>query len=510
MTQQSNNKRIAKNTLMLYFRMILNMLVSLYTSRVVLNTLGIEDFGTYNIVGGVVTMFGFFNSSMASATQRFLAFEIGRDDKLQLRKVFSMSLNIHIVIAVLGLILAETIGLWFLNTKLTIPLERMEAARWIYQFSIFAFLIGVVSVPFNAVIIAHERMNIFAWVSIIEVCLKLIIVFMLLWLDFDKLKLYAVLIFLVSVIIFTIYFCYCRRNFNESKYIFNRESILFNRIFSHSGWMLFGTSTNMLSTQGVNILINIFFGVTVNAARGIAYQIQGVVSSFVNNFMLAVQPQIIKNYAQRNFKEMYKLVFLSSKYSFFMMFFLSLPMLLLTETIIQWWLKIVPDHVIVFTRLTIIDLFFITQNPSIASVSQASGKIKYYQLVIAIGFFLVFALTYLFFKLGFPSHYAFIIMIGISMLGLFARLLVLKIQLSFPIREYVKKVLIRIIMVISLSVPIPLFVLYTVDNITLQFISVCIVSVLSTITAVWFAGLENNERDYFKSRISIYFHKIIK
>jgi len=487
---------------MLYIRMLLTMAVSLYTSRIILNTLGIEDFGIYNVVGGFVTMFGFLNSAMATATQRFLTFEIGKKDFKQLMNVFSMSVNIHFIIAFIILIFAETVGLWFVNTQLTIPPERMIAAGWVYQFSILALLVNIVSVPYNAIIIAHERMNVFAWVSIIEVSLKLLIVFMLVWFGFDKLKLYAILMFSVALIIRLIYGFYCSRNFEESKFRWFWEPVLFKQIFSHSGWMLFGTFSNMLSGQGLNVLINIFFGVTVNAARGIAYSLQGAVNGFVRNFMMAVQPQIIKYYAQNNFKEMYKLVFASSKFSFFLLFYISLPVLLLTTTVLQWWLKIIPEHAILFTRLIILDLFFTSLFPSIATVSQATGKIKAYQLVISIGFLLVFVLTYLFYQLGYPSHYAFIIMITISFLGLLARLIILKIQLSFPVVEYFKNVLLPIILVTFLSVPIPLVFITIFDNTVIQFITVSVVSVLSTTMAIWLAGINKNEKTFIKNKIN--------
>lgn len=495
-----NNKRIAKNTAMLYFRMLFTMAVSLYTSRVVLNTLGVEDFGIYNVVGGVVTMFSFLNSSMSSATQRFLSFELGKKDFEKLSKVFSMSVTIHALIAITIFLLAETIGLWFLNSKLNIPTVRMEAANWVYQFSVMSFMVSIMSVPYNAAIISHERMNIFAYVSIVEVILKLLIVFILQWFGFDKLKLYAILVFGVSLIIRLVYGIYCKRNFVESKYKFIWDKLLFKNMTSHSGWMLFGTSTNLLSTQGINMLMNIFFNVGVNAARGIAYQLQAAVNSFVSNFMMAVQPQIIKLYAQNQKEEMYRLVFSSSKYSFFLLFFIALPVLLETELIIKWWLKIVPEYVVLFTRLTIIDLFFITLYPSIASVSQAAGKIKFYQIVIALGFLMTFLFTYLFFRIGFDSYVAFIIMIMMSFIGLFARLFILRKQVNFPIGKYVREVLFRIILVLIVSLPIPLSILYLMDNTVIKFLIISFTSVLSIGLSIWLVGIEKNEKVFIKTK----------
>lgn len=470
------------------------MAVSLYTSRVVLNTLGVEDYGIYNVVGGFVAMFGFLNSAMATATQRFLSFEIGRKDDIQLSNVFSMSINIHFIIAFIILLFAETVGLWFLNTQLTIPPERMEAAQWVYQFSILAMMVSIVSVPYNALIIAREKMGVFAGISILEVTLKLLIVFLLQLLSFDKLKLYAVLIFGLSLFIRIIYGVYCKRKFKESKFRLFWDPFLFKQLLSHVGWMLFGTTTNMLSGQGVNVLMNIFFGVTINAARGIAYQLYGAVSSFVQNFMIAVNPQIIKSYAQEQFQDMYNLVFRSSKFSFFLMFYIALPVLLLTGTILEWWLKLVPENAVIFTQLVVIDLFFTVLFTPMGTVSQATGRIKPYQLTISIGFLLVFLLTYLFFKLGYPSYFAFIILIAISFVGLFARLAILKYQISFPVRRYFKEILLKIVFVVLVSVPIPVVLKFYIANSISQFLIVLVATILSTTIGIWLVGIDKTEK----------------
>jgi O-antigen/teichoic acid export membrane protein len=275
--------------------MILTMLVSLYTSRVILNTLGIEDYGIYNVVGGVVSMFAFFNSAMSSATQRFLSYEIGRGDFEQLRKTFNATQIIHIGIAILIFILAETVGSWFVKTYLVIPSERLEAAIWVYHFSVLSFMVSIIQVPYNATIIAHERLNVYAYVSIIEVTLKLLIVFMLTWITFDKLKLYGILYFCVVFIIAVIYRVYTRRNFQESRFEVVKDKKLYKTLINYSGWNLFGNIAGVAKGQGVNIILNIFFGPAVNAARGIAMQVQAAVNSFVSNFQMAVNPQIGTN-----------------------------------------------------------------------------------------------------------------------------------------------------------------------------------------------------------------------
>jgi len=502
MTAASNpNKRIAKNTVMLYIRMLLTMIVSLYTSRIVLNTLGVEDFGIYSVVGGFVFMFGFMNNAMTSATQRFLSFELGKSDVRGVNNVFNMSLNIHYGIALLVLLVTETIGLWFVRTKLNVPPDRLLAAIWVYQFSIFSLVVNIISVPYTSMLIAYEKMSAYAGISIIEVSLKLLIVFMLQWFGYDKLKFYAVLSFLVVLIIRFCYGVYCKLNFKEVKFQLYWNTSLFKQISNHVGWMLFGTSAQMLSTQGVNMLMNVFFGVTVNAARGIAFQVRGAVHSFVVNFMIAVRPQIIKTYAQGELEKMNNLIFTASKFSFFLLFYLSLPFLLLTNTILTWWLKIVPDHSVLFTRLVIVDLFFVVIFTSLNTLSQASGKIRLYQLALSGGLLLIFLFSYVFFKLGFPSYYAFIITIAVSLISLFVRLLILKKLESFPMAEFLNKVFLKSITVVVLSIPLPLIFLFIVKNLLLQFLTVSIASVISTSIIIWFVGLTKKERYFLKQKI---------
>jgi len=283
MTDSQNNKKIAKNTILLYFRMMLIMVVSLYTSRIVLDVLGVVDYGIYNIVGGIVIMFSFLNNAMSLSTQRFLSFEIGKNDLKQLNKVFKMSLNIHFVVALIILLLAETIGFWFLNTHLTIPTNRIEEANWVFQFSILTFLISIITVPYNASIIAHEKMGFYAYISILEISLKLAVVFVLSSLDFDKLKMYAILIFIVSSLIRTSYVIYCKVNFLETKYNFFWDKALFKKLINFNGWSLVGNLSSIVYDQGINILLNIFFGPVVNAARGITMQVNVAIYSFVAN-----------------------------------------------------------------------------------------------------------------------------------------------------------------------------------------------------------------------------------
>ena len=497
-----NNKRIAKNTAMLYFRMILTMAVTLYTARIILNILGVEDYGIYNVVGGFVTMFGFLNSAMASATQRFFSFEIGRKNYNQLRNVFSMSVNIHFIIAVAILLLAETVGLWFVNTQLTIPHERMVAARWVYHFSVFALMVNMVSVPYNAIIIAHERMKVFARISIIEVGLKLLIVFMLQWFGFDKLKFYAVLMFIVALLIRLIYGIYCNRSFKESKFRKYWNKTLFNTLINYAGWNLWGNAASIIMGQGVNVLLNIFFGPVVNAARGIAYQVRSALNQFVFNFQLAMNPQIIKSYAADDLKYMHQLIFQGAKYSFFLLFALSLPILLETKNILQLWLKIVPEYTIIFTQLIIINILIDSVSGPLMTAAHATGKIKAYQAIVGGLKILVLPISYIYLKRGFSPEITLYVSILMSAIAFYARLLIVSRLINLSIKDYFKNVIFRIILVSIISIICPaLFIfIYTQSNLRIFFS--LIISFISVAIVVYIFGLKNIEKIHIRKIIN--------
>ncbi|MCD2448853.1 oligosaccharide flippase family protein [Methylicorpusculum oleiharenae] len=478
------------------------MAVSLYTSRIVLNTLGVEDFGIYNVVGGFVTLFGFLNSSMASGTQRFLSFEIGQKDFTQLAKVFSMCVNIHFIIALVILILAETIGLWAVNTQLTLPTERMEATLWVYQFSILAFLVNVVSVPYNAAIIAHERMNVFAWVSIIDVGLKLLIVFMLQWFGFDKLKLYAVLMFSIALIIRIIYGIYCRRNFPESRFRFFWDKPLFKTLMGFAAWNLWGNVAFAMYSQGINILLNIFFGPAVNAARGIAYQVQGSVNGFVHNFQMAMNPQITKSFAANDLQYMHQLIFQGAKYSFYLLFLLSLPILLETEIILELWLNTVPDYTIIFTQLVIVNILIESISGPLMTAAQASGKIKLYQSIVGGLLISILPISYVFLKQGYPPEVTIYINIIVSVIALIFRLIIVSHLVRLSVTGYLVKVVLRVFSVTIFSI-IPPLLMHTI--LLPGFQRLLVVGIYSTISAllvIYVVGFKNNERIFIKNKLT--------
>lgn len=496
-----NNKRIAKNTVMLYFRLLFSMIVSLYTSRVILNALGVEDFGIYNVVGGIVVMFGFLNNAMSASTQRFLTFEMGKGDQIQLNRIFSMSITIHAIIALVVLLLAETAGLWLLNTQLTIPADRISAANWVYQFSILAFVITIIYVPYNAMLIAHERMNVFALISILEVVLKLLITILVVWLGFEKLKFYALLVFCVSLIIGIIYTTYCRFAFSECKFHLFWDKQLFGEMSSFASWNLLGVFAGIAYSQGVNLLLNVFFGPIVNAARGIAYQVQGAINAFVTNFQVAVNPPLTKSYASGDIQYMYSLIFSASKYSFYLLFVLSLPVMLETDYILKLWLKTVPEYTSIFTRLVLIDILVCSLSGSLQAMAQASGKIKLYQIVVSGILLLNLPISFILLKLGYSPQFTFIASIMASLAALFARLVVLKMIVSFPVQDFLTNVLSKVVVVFFVGSIIPYWISYQTSNSLKHFFLVILISILSVICTVWLLGINQSEKLFLKASL---------
>jgi O-antigen/teichoic acid export membrane protein len=486
--------------------MILTMLVSLYTSRVILNTLGVEDFGIYNIVGGVVSMFAFFNSAMSSATQRFLSYEIGKGDFIQLRKTFNATQVIHIGIAVFIFILAETIGLWFVKSYLVIPAERMDAAIWVYHFSVLSFMVSIIQVPYNATIIAHERMNVYAYVSILEVSLKLLIVFLLVTISFDKLKLYGLLYFVVVLIIATIYRIYTRRNFEESKFEVVKDRQLYKILISYSGWNLFGASADVAQGQGVNILLNIFFGPVANAAQGIANQVRSAVNSFVSNFQLAVSPQIVKSYASGEKDYLNSLIFGTAKFSFYLLSLITLPIILEVDQILKLWLKTVPEYTYSFTILSLGLILLWPMSDPLMKAIQATGKIKKYQIITGTLRFLIFPITYLFYKFGFAAETTYIIGIIIEFLVLNVRLFIAGKLIDFLVINYIKEIIIKNILIVLISLSLPLFIRNTMDENLIRLIFVVFISLIWNALVIFSIGLNKNERYLILNKIN----KILK
>lgn len=496
MSQSANNKRIAKNTLLLYVRMLFGMLVSLYTSRVILQTLGVEDYGVYNVVGGVITMFTFLNSAMSSATSRYITFEIGKGNMEQLKKVFSTSLQIHAIIALLIVILGETVGLWFLMNELVIPDGRMDAAMWVYQCSVVTAVVTIMSVPYNADIIAHEKMSAFAYISVLEIILKLAIVYLLVVLPFDKLKVYAVLVLMVGLFVRYIYTRYCHKHFEESHYIHRIDKPLLREMSSFAGWSFWGNLAAILYSQGLNMMLNIFFGPVVNAARGIATQIQHVVTQFVTNFHMALNPQITKTYASGELDKMHSLMFRSARFSFMLLFFLSLPIMLETNYILTLWLGIVPENTVIFARIIIaISLIYTIANPCVIA-NQATGKVKVYQAVVGGLLLLILPISYIVLKMGAPAYSVFIVHFCVESVAQFARMYMLRNMIDLPLLSYVKNIYLPIMGVVLLSLVLPMLVYNNMQEGIIRFLAVGMTCVLSVAMTSLFIGMTCNERSF--------------
>lgn len=506
-----NNKRIAKNTLLLYVRMLFTMAVSLFTSRVILNTLGVEDYGINNVVGGIVTMFFVLSGSLSSSISRFITFELGKGNIERLKTIFSTGVNIQLGMSVLIIIIAEAVGIWFLNTKMNIPTDRMVAANWVFQCAILTFVLNLLSVPYNAAIIAHEKMSAFAYISVVEVSLKLIIVYMLMISPFDRLETYAVLLLLAGAVIRFIYGYYCKRHFEECTYHFVFDKPVLKEMTGFAGWNFLGNGAYMLNTQGVNILMNLYFGVAVNAARGIATQVDAALKQFVNNFTTAVNPQITKSYAQGDLDYMHKLVCRSAKFSAFLMMFFAVPIILETNTILTIWLKTVPDYAVIFLQWIIISSFMDTvlANSLVTSMF-ATGKIKRYQIIVTTVGCLVFPLSWIAFKLGFEPQVGYILYFIIYTILLFVRLYLLKDMVKLPVMMYIREVLYKLAPIIVVGFSIPGILILTMDAGWLRLILVCLLSVLVTAASEYFIGLSNKEKNFVAEKIKLVIGKIKK
>lgn len=498
----SNNKRLAKNTLLLYLRMILIIIVGLYTSRIVLQTLGVDDYGIYNVVGGIVAMLAFLNSAMTAASQRFISFELGTGNLNKLKQVFCTSVTIHLAIAGIILVLAETIGLWFLNTHMNIASERMTAANWVYQCSILTFMTTVISVPYNACIVAHERMKAFAYISIVEATLKLTIVYLLLIVSADKLITYAILVLCVSLIIRIIYGIYCKRNFEECSYQFSFNKQLFNEMFAFAGWSIIGNLGFSLKDQGSNVILNIFCGTAINAARGVALQVSGIIYNFSNNFIMALVPQITKQYASGNIEESMKLVYNGCRYSFFLLAIISIPVMINIDFLLQLWLGTIPPYTTQFLFFSLIVAMINSLVHPLTSAMQATGKIKVFQIVISLIMVCELPMTYIILKLGYEPYWAMIPSVIVTIIGLFTRFILLK-QLikSYNLTYFIIHIALNCftIAIVCFLLSYYIYTFFTIDF--LNFIITSFITFIITTLGIYALGITSKERKFFNDKI---------
>lgn len=496
----SNNKRIAKNTFFLYIRMFVMMAISLYTSRIVLDTLGVEDYGIYNVVGGVVVLFSFLNAAMVSSTQRFLNFELGKNDEKEAGRVFSMSVNCQMIIIGLFLLLSETVGLWFLNNYLKIPEGRMVAANWIYQFSVVSTCFGIFYAPYNAAIVAYERMNIYAYISIFEAALNLGIVYLLLLGDFDRLIYYGVLVLAVTIIVTLIYISYCLKKFSICRYHYIKDRSLFGKLMSFSGWSLFGSVANVGANQGLGIIQNMFFGVTMNAAGGIANKVNSTLFRFVSSFVTAYNPQVVKYYAVGDRENFMRLIFKTSKFTYFLMFAISLPIAVCIDDVLGIWLKEVPAHTASFCILMIAYSLIEAITAPLWMAVQATGKIKRYQIEISAIKLSMLPITIVAFYLGAPPEFAFVAYFGIDLLMHFYRLVYLHKTIQFDVWAYTKETMFPCLAVSALALPLPLLMGLNLDGFLWMLVTMVVALLVSGIL-IDLLGLNTSERTKIHSML---------
>lgn len=491
-----NNKRLAKNTIFLYFRMAFLMCIGLYTSRVVLRTLGIADYGLYNLVGSIVIMFSFLNATLSTSTQRFLNIEIGKGNTNKLKEVFSNSLFLHIIIAAVILILAETIGLWYVENIAVIPPGRENAAFWVYQFSILATCIQIIQLPFMATIIAHESMNVYAYISIYEGIAKLLIVYLIQVLDYDKLILYGLLILIVHISVALFYNIYCQKHFSEARFKISINKLLLKEMLGFSGWNLTGNFAFACNTQGLNIVLNLFFGTVVNAARGIAFQIQSLVTQFANNFQIAVKPQVIKYYAAGQLKEMEKLIINSAKYSAFMMIILIVPITVCIKELLMLWLGEYPPYTTVFVGIILLRCIVTTITNNILMVVHASGYLKNISICAGVLLLLVLPVSYLLLLLGLSPATVFIVDLIAAIGEAAIELYFMNKYIKFPVKEFCRKVYLKVFVILTITFFLTYAIHYITDvlgNIYVLLITVP-ASIILSLTIIFMLGIGQPER----------------
>lgn len=506
----SNNKRIAKNTVLLYFRMFVMMAVGLFTSRVILDALGASDYGIYNVVGGLVTMFSVLTGAMSVATSRFLTFTLGGGNREQLRKTFVTAVNIHLLIASAMIIISEVAGIWFLNNKLNIPAERMGAANIVLQLSIATFVINLVNVPYTSSIISHERMGIYAYFTLYDVFVKLLIVYVLYVSPVDRLVVYAFLLCLANLTTQLIYWIYCKRKFEECKYSFCLDKMLLKKMFSFIGWAFWGNAAVVVKDQGMTLLINVFFGTLVNAAQGVANQVNAIVSRFVANFMTAVEPQITKQYAAGEYESMNKLIIRSTKFSAFLMLILIVPIIVNINDLLGLWLVEVPLHTNSFVSLILFYSFVDCFTTGLVTGILANGKIKMYEIALTIIYVANIACAYVMLKFGMSPEALYGSLIFFKMIVFVVQLVLGSKMFALPLGVYVVSMLRYVMPVLSLSILLIFIPWHLFDHIIVRITSSVVLIETILLFSVMLIGLENNERAFINNKLKEIIQKINK
>ena len=498
----SNNKRIAKNTVFLYIRMTFVLIVSLYTTRVVLNVLGVEDYGIYNVVSGFVSMFAFLNTSMTNGVQRFFNYNIGSGDIVSLNKVYNTAFIIQFLLAFLVLLLLETIGLWYLNNKMVIPDNRIVAARWIFQFSTISLLIVIMQIPYSAAIMAHEKMDYYAVVSIFDVLAKLAMALAIPYIYGDKLIWYGLFFLLVSIVNFFLYYMYSKRKFDEIKLVSIRDKKLFKSMLSFSGWNVFGTFAYMLKGQGLNVLLNVFFGPVVNAAQGVATMVSNAIQGFQTNIAVAFRPQVVQSYAAKNFGRVRNLFFSLSKISYLLLYTIAVPVIIEIEYVLHLWLgEAVPDYAASFTVLVLTNMVIGGLHTPLTQIVHATGKMKSFQISVAIIICSIVPVSWFFLKLGFSPNVVYLVSLVISLINQIVCLFIVRSLFPFSIRQYIIKVILPCFIITILLPTIPVLFLFIMESSLWRLVMVCFTTLICAFILIYGLALDKSEKDIVKNFI---------
>ena len=507
LTNSTNKKRIAKNTFMLYIRMLFLMIVNLYTSRVILQALGVEDYGVYNAIAGFIAMFSMVSSAIASAISRFITFVLGQGDKDKLKKVFSTAIIIQLTLATIVVVLVEAVGVWFLNTHMTIPDGREVAANWVLQFALVTFVLNLWSTPYNAALIAHEKMAAFAYIGIFEGVANLIIAFMVMYSPFDRLIVYGAFICLIALITRMIYNGYCKKHFDECIFKWTFDYNLFKEMFSFAGWNFIGSISGLLRDQGINILFNVFCGPIINAARGLAIQVQTAVFKFSSNFYVAVQPQITKSYASDNVDESHDLVLRSSRFAFLLLTALIVPLITETDFILQLWLKEVPAHTTSFVQIILLCTLIDSLSTPLIYLMLATGNIKRYQIVVGLFNFINFPVAWIILYCGGSPELAQLSIIFFSLGALILRISMLRPLTHFPVRDFMVSTVSRCLFIVTICFIVSLTISQKMDNGLSRFILNFSVTELTLGILLLTIGLNTGEKKIIFEKVNAFINK---
>lgn len=499
--ENENNKRIAKNTLYLYLRMLIMLILGLFTSRITLNALGVHDYGLLSVVGGIIGMLDYINSLLSLGSTRFLTAALGRGNITELKKTFSACVTLHLVIALATLLIGETIGLWFVNNKLVIDSNRMFAANWVYQLSLFSCFLGIMQTPYGASVISHEKMSIFAYMSIFDVLTKLAVVSLLLFVDTDKLILYSTFYFVIGLLNIIFYRIYCIRNFEECSFKFGYDKQLYKEIWNYVGWNSIGSFAFMINNQGLTILLNMFYGTVVNASRGIAFTVNEYVQKFVTGFQTAVGPQVIKYCAQGLYKEMNNLIFNNAKYSSFLILILGLPIFIETKYTLTLWLGQVPEYVVTFIRLTFIQMLIRAIDSPVGRGIHAYGKMKLPNLTSSFIYLTILPICYLFMHQGASPVIAYTISILVFPLALVFDLWILNKYTGFNIKDFIKEVCIKVILIVIISAVIPVIIHFNMNEGFIRFSVVSFTSITISCSIIFYWGISSSMRNKIRTKI---------